>query len=423
VTFLSGTVLFVILGRVLDVKDFGTVCLAMTISATIALLPGYGFELFTIRELSQGVYDRKEFVSNVIIVKFALTLVSIGCLRLYITGSRSAQEPEVFWLVGIAAIFLTFTNFFNALQKAHEDFCTEALANIIQCVLLVGALVIIAGVFRLSTIQIAWLILLSRVASLVFSAWSFWKQNGLSRLIWFRFDYLVVWKIVVQAFPFALQAILGRLYFQVDTIIIGELLDATQAGYYQAGMRLLTAFMLIPSILMSAFYPRIAQSFAGSINEEIDFSTSRLLIYFLAFSGSILTIVFSLGASPIIMILYTAKMSPAIPVLRVLSLVFVVRFVAGGYGLILISSRHQRIQLIGAAIALVVNVGLNLFLVPRYGFIAAAWTSVITNVVVLAVYLTFTRKEIGTFVVEGNHRTFLQAFHYIKGAIGSKVSK
>jgi len=48
-----------------------------------------------------------------------------------------------------------------------------------------------------------------------------------------------------------------------------------------------------------------------------------------------------------------------------------------------------------AVVALVINVGLNLIFVPKYGYIAAAWITLITEVFVQAFVLREVFKEIG----------------------------
>jgi O-antigen/teichoic acid export membrane protein len=415
VTFLSSSILFILLGRTLDIEQFGTIGLAMAVSTMVALLPSYGFDLFVIRELAQGTYSSKKVIGNIVIVKLLWALIALICLQLYIHRSVS-QYSSVFWLFGLAAILLSFTKFFNSVLKAHEDFYTETMATTIQSLVQFFLIVSAILLFEFSVMQVGWLVLLSRIVALLFSVQALLKDElSLSDVSsWYGFDVSVAWRLTRSAFPFALQTILGTIYFQSDTIIISELLDTINVGYYQAGGRLVTSFMRVANVLMSAFYPRVAQSLAGSIEGKVNLSVSRLFMHFMLSVGGILTLFFFGGAKSIILVLYGEKMAPAIPVLRVLGLVFVVRFVAGGYGLILISCHRQIIQLLGAIIAVITNITLNLVLVPRYGVVAAAWANTLTNIVVLGIYLVFIRKTLGTLMLRGFVSSMVYVLHHVK---------
>ena len=52
----------------------------------------------------------------------------------------------------------------------------------------------------------------------------------------------------------------------------------------------------------------------------------------------------------------------------------------------------QRLAVISAAIGLAVNIALNLLLVPAYGFLAAAWITLVTEVIVNGIVLVRVRR-------------------------------
>lgn len=399
--FLSWSVLFIVLGRTLSVKDFGIVGLAMAVGTLLALLPSYGFDLLIIRELVQGTYRHNDIVGNIIIIKLILALVSFVFLQLYINLSASAEQPAVFWLIALSTTVLSFSNFFTAMFKSDEDFHTETLVVTVQALSQLFLITFVAIMWGISAAQASFLILMSNTAGLLIAIWAFWGKSRAAGIPFvLSFNGPMAWHLTKQAFPFAIQNFLGVAYFQSDTIAIGELLNVTSVGYYQAAMRFITGIMRVPMIMINAFYPRIAQSFASK-KDEADLSTSRLLIHFMIWIGSLLTIFFFVTAAPLITLLYTEKMTPAIPALQILSFVLVIRFVASGYGIILTSCHRQFTQVVGAAVGVVTNVGLNMLLIPTYGFIAAAWVSVITNAVILLMYAIFVKRALGTFLLKG----------------------
>ena len=101
-----------------------------------------------------------------------------------------------------------------------------------------------------------------------------------------------------------------------------------------------------------------------------------------------------LAAEPLLRLVYGPKMSPSVPVLRVAALIPLIRFISGGYGAILISIHRQEVQVIGAAVATVLIAALDWFLVPRAGYIAAAWVNLLANSVVLGIFVFVILKEL-----------------------------
>jgi O-antigen/teichoic acid export membrane protein len=415
VTFLSQSAFFIILGRILNVDEFGTIGLAITTAGLISLISSYGFDMFVVREIAQKNHKRQVLVKNIIVSKLVLSIVALVLLWVYAHWSASEVNPTVFMIFGIADICWSFTRFLNSVLKADENFALETLVITIQSVVQFSMVLFFYYVLSITIIQVALIILVSRIIGLLISIYPLinWKKVWNISLVKLFLNLNLAWHFTQLAFPFALQAIFGNLYFQIDSILLAELLNTTNVGYYQASMRFVTAFMRIPGILMSAFYPRVARSFTENIADQPDLSTSRTLIHFLFIIGVGLTLIFSLGARPIIIGLYGEKMEPAVPILFVLSFIFVVRFVASGYGLILISCYHQWVQLLGSIIALIVSIVLNLLLVPGYGVIAAALASLITNMAILLIYGIFILRILKTSLLDNMGATVTRAVNYV----------
>ena len=82
------------------------------------------------------------------------------------------------------------------------------------------------------------------------------------------------------------------------------------------------------------------------------------------------------------------------------SFVLLFRIVASIYAVLLTISDHQNIRVLIAAVSLVTNVLLNLWLVPIYGFIGAAYVSMITHFVLVSMYVYFSVKYNGSILID-----------------------
>ena len=63
-------------------------------------------------------------------------------------------------------------------------------------------------------------------------------------------------------------------------------------------------------------------------------------------------------------------------------------------GYLMISYSLQRVFVAAAFLALFFNVGANLLFIPRFGFIAAAWTTLATEVLVLSITMTMLCRRV-----------------------------
>ena len=402
--FFSNVVLVIILARLVDVSTLGEILYATVFANIIVVLASYGFDNLVVREISQDRYGIVEITSNLLIAKLVLTAALALLVGVLIEVMRvPLRNPTSLWFYVSASLVHSLANTLNALRKGKNDFATEMKVSLSYAgVSLVGTLLAVYF-WGATTLLVGQVRLLSRVISLVLAVVIFFRKLSGSNFgshSW-RPRLGVVKELFVVGFPFALQAILGTAYFQLDILVLGALKTATDVGYYQAPMQVVSAIMLLPSAVIQAYYPPLAKRLSNL--DAAGMSLVKQMIGVLAMLGFCLTATFGLGASFLVILLYGAKMQPSIAVMRILSLVFIVRSVAGGLGIGLISVGWQRAQVFAGFVAVVGSLVLNSLLIPTGGFVSVAWVNLITNLVVLCIYALWWKKASARLV--GVHGT------------------
>ena len=61
-------------------------------------------------------------------------------------------------------------------------------------------------------------------------------------------------RLIQEGFPLALTALSWIVYFKIDVLMIGNLLDRTQSGYYEVAYKILELSFLIPGVIMSVYF-------------------------------------------------------------------------------------------------------------------------------------------------------------------------
>jgi len=207
---------------------------------------------------------------------------------------------------------------------------------------------------------------------------------------WPKWDRGVVKIFLIAAIPFALANILNRLYSYTDSILMSKLLTARELGWWSLPYKITFAFQFIPIALASSIYPVFSELYSAQ-KEKIFPLFEKGWRYLFAVS---FPLVFGIAAiAPgFITKFYGVEYAPSVPVLQVLlfSMIFVfLHYVSGAF---LNASGRQRLQTITVAVALLVSLSGNLILLPRIGIMGAAFSSLISSLVMFVLGFWFVRR-------------------------------
>jgi O-antigen/teichoic acid export membrane protein len=192
--------------------------------------------------------------------------------------------------------------------------------------------------------------------------------------------------------PVGTAGLLIIIYARIDQLIVYGIAGASDAGLYGAVYRIIEQAHFIPISLMTTAAPILAASYMK--NREHMLGLSRLIAELLTVASLGGLAVAIVVAEPLTVFLFGESFKDAAPALPVLSGAFV--FICYGYlnsNLLLVIGLQKRLIITGL-LALVVNIGGNLIFVPIYGFMAAAWLTLITEFVVVLAATYFVRHAL-----------------------------
>src|SRR6478672_11130771 len=171
-----------------------------------------------------------------------------------------------------------------------------------------------------------------------------------------------------------------------DTILLGAMRTPADVGVYQVATRLTILMTTVIAPIGLAFAPRVADLYRRGELDALHhaYAVVTSWIFRLALPAAVVLIVF---ARPLLGLFGPGFQSGA-TVTVVLTLGQLVNAVTGPCGLMLVMSGRPGVQLLANAVTLALNVGLNLYLIPRHGVnrAASAWavSMVFSNVVRVA---------------------------------------
>jgi O-antigen/teichoic acid export membrane protein len=249
---------------------------------------------------------------------------------------------------------------------------------------LAGALV--AYILEFIILGIGSLAMVRRYLSFTWSAnWAVWRE------------------FAVAAMPLGLSIVLTLLYFRSDTFLLGILHLSSQLGmdnthavaYYGLPYSMFEVFLTVPAFLMNATYPLMLKAFQRGLADLRDLMRKTLLLS-LMIAGAMVLIIWILAPLAIHwQTSFNADFERSILVLRLLGLGLPAFFVTNVLVFILITLGHKRWLPGVYALAGVVNIALNLWLLPTYGIVAAALTTVGTEVLILVLLIALSWSAFG----------------------------
>ncbi|OGE26568.1 hypothetical protein A3B42_01235 [Candidatus Daviesbacteria bacterium RIFCSPLOWO2_01_FULL_38_10] len=377
------------LARSLGVEDFGLYSVALAYYSLFAAFADFGFSRFLIREIAKGSIKIAEVFSNISILRLTITslLFAVFSLVLYIFDPdkfRVGLSLLAILTVLPASVAQTADSIFIAVQKMKLSALSLVVLNVATT---------LAGIFLLNsgfgTTGAVVALIVGQVAYLVVTL-ALLKFQKMALLSFIKTKVLI--KVIKGALPYGLLAILGLIYFRIDTLLLSYMRGNFETGIYSAGYKFLEALVFIPSSLAIVLFPTLAKLHDHDLTKiKLLFSQSVKTMVFLS---ALVFLAYNLILPPLIRFFLPSYL-PAIEVIRILSLTVPFMFIYVPASQILLSTdKYLKQVILISLLPLLFNIILNLIFIPRFGFLAASWITVASDILSTALIIFFIRKFI-----------------------------
>jgi O-antigen/teichoic acid export membrane protein len=173
--------------------------------------------------------------------------------------------------------------------------------------------------------------------------------------------------------------VFSTIAFRVDSVLLSLLQGNAAVGFYSAPYKLIELLMFVPMIYTTAILPVMSNNFKSSF-DSIKKVYERSFKYFIIL-GIPIAALSTILANKIILLLYDAAYLPSVPALQILIWTVPLIFLTYICGTLFVSIDRQDLVLKITFISMVLNIVLNLILIPIYGFMAAALVTVLTELI------------------------------------------
>lgn len=195
--------------------------------------------------------------------------------------------------------------------------------------------------------------------------------------------YLKCIKLGIIAF---FACFLGFLVLKVDQYMINSILGDYETGYYSIAVNLVEIINMICSTCTMVLFPKVV--------EIVDIARRRAFILniFRTMSGIMIALM-ALGelvGGRVIPFIYGKQYLQSVGVFRVLLIAIVFWGLAGIPILFFTTEKKYGIIIVSYSLGIIINLGLNIVLIPSIGIMGAAFASMISYIIIfLIVYVSF----------------------------------
>ncbi len=304
-------------------------------------------------------------------------LVSIAFPRLLLGEIKPLFLMIMLISVPFVFISLFLQNILIGLQKIYQYNLIEVAGKFFSVIFIVVILVILRRGIRELVILST---LVTALICLVYIAY-FRSFNGFS----FKFDIKLFREMLEYGFKTYLSCLFAFLIIRSDMILVNYFLSVSKAGIYSVAVSFADFLYLLPATIGMMLFPKASaiQDKESKLTKKVSRFTVLLMLVLCIFAAVV--------SKPLILLMYGPQFKDSIvpflwllPGILFLSLetIYMNDFASRG---------NPPIVYIVPAIAFVINIGLNLIMIPRMGIVAASLTSTISYGLMFLVTLEYLR--------------------------------
>ncbi|MCR9171865.1 MAG: oligosaccharide flippase family protein [bacterium] len=361
-------------------EDYGIYFALLNFSFFFNILLDFGINNFTTKNVAQHPQMASKYLGRVLGFRFLLFI--IYAIISYAVAIALQWDAYELYLLS----FLVFNQFIVALIAYTRSyfggsllFKTDAIISVLDRFLLIifcGALIYLPVTNQ--PFQIEWFIWIQTACYLltfIVAVILLFVKFGVPKL---KVQPAFSYSIVRQSFPYALLIFLMMIYTRVDSVMVERfhVNGKEEAGYYAMGFRLVNAFFQFAMIFATLLLPIFSRMFQKMEDVRPLLKTSGKLLI----GGSfLLGVVSYYNGEFILKLIYSKNIDESILPFQLLMFSFIGMCSTILYGTLLTARGDMRFLNTVSAIGVAVNIGMNSFLIPKYGATGAAIATVITQ--------------------------------------------
>jgi O-antigen/teichoic acid export membrane protein len=384
-SYLLGAVSVMLTMRYLGPVNFGAYSLVMVYVGIVGAFAELGGQIILVRELNQRPAESSKIIGNFLLLKLALYSAAF-LLGLVLTWILSYSLYMRIWLgLGLVGMFFSFPVSIGAVFQARLKIWYAVVINLGSKI--IAVLVVLFMIWLKRGLDI---LLLGNILIAALSSLAYWILVEQQEKPVYRPDRKLLVELLRQSLPIGLLVIVGGLVFRSDVLLLSKFSDQLSLGLYSAAYKYVEWGLLITTGVVISHLPVFSQ-YLKTEPEKVK-KLFRISFNILGLFLIPVSVFVGLNAGEIIRLVSGSDYVRGAPALSILIWVVLLNSWNAMAVNILIANHKMKSLLLLYFPVMAINIAVNYFGIPKYGFLICAVSSVLSEVLAMGPLLMMMRK-------------------------------
>ncbi|HWK24493.1 MAG TPA: flippase [Ureibacillus sp.] len=374
------------MARYLGSQNFGLINYSLAYILIFTTVSKLGIDSIIVNEIIKKREDTGKVLGTTICLRLLSSLLSILLILLIV----KYMDPN-----DLTIQMLTFIQSISLLMVVFDtlDFWFQSNLQSKYIVISKSIAFTIVSIWRLALIffeksiyYFAFATVIEGLVISIFIVVFYYKFKG-PRL---QFSFLTAKELLCQGFYYFIAGLFIVAYTQIDKIMLGQMMGGTTVGIYTAAMTISSLWVFIPNAIIQSARPVIMTS--KTENESSYLKKYKQLYCSIIWIGIAASVAISVLSKPIILVIYGSQFAEAINVLIILIWSRIFSLIGTTRAIWLTIEDLGKFQVSFVALGAVVNIVLNIMLIPHFGAIGAAIATLLAEVISTFIALLFFKQ-------------------------------
>lgn len=369
VTFLA---FYLSIARYVEKEIYGLIVTIFSFTNILLAFFDFGFPSYLQREAATKFADAKKSIYRMLQTKmiiFFIVLIISSIYFLHFTNDLVSVFLISFVNV-LYTIVILFIFYLNGLNRFKESTISVFLTRIPLFIVLV-IFTLIKMNYKVSLFFLSLTFIIQLIIVVRFSSFQFNLKN------FFNFQPKEIISLIKYTIPFGIGSIFVMAYDRIDVLILQLLRSTTEVAIYSVAYSIYRNSSIISGIILMQVYNNYSIKFIkDKCFDKISILKDGSLLFILSV---VLIFIYFIFGYAIITFLFGKNFYDSSKVLYYLSFALPFLFLNNFTGVLLNSSRNEKLTMTTTFIGFVINVSINLILIPRLGIMGAVISTILTE--------------------------------------------
>lgn len=364
----TGLVVTAWLARYLGPQQFGLYNFSLALVGLSSPIAALGLSNILVRELVKKPERRDVYLGTAAVLHLVAGVLaySVALIAVYLVRPEESHAQMAVSVVGLTLMF-TFKNTISCFNEAN----VMSKYTVIPMNVAFATASLVKVIFIVIKAPLLFFLILVPIEVCIGSVLLFYAYHRSGgRIVHWRMNVGVAKDLLQSSWPLLLSAFSALIYMSSDKVMIGILIGDTATGLYSAATTISTIWYFIPSAILASVFPYLLRDRGG--NQALYMNRMQMLFDFLVVLSASMACFIFIFSKPLIDMLYANEFKGASSIVDIHIWTFVFATMSVTSYQWLLAENLQILSFQRAAISAILNIALNLVLIPAIGVNGAA---------------------------------------------------